>query len=112
MVGLDDDAQIPGPFAEKTAGGAPNPLYDSETLLTAADIREGAPLVERTSREPGQPDWLPSPADLADVFSQSNYAFFNDACENIHDGCTAGSAGRWATSATPRSNRSSGRTTA
>jgi tyrosinase len=77
--------EIPGPFAEETAGGAPNPLYDSETLLTAADIREGAPLVERTSREPGQADWLPSPADLADVFSQANYAFFNDACEGIHD---------------------------
>lgn len=78
--------EIPGPFAEETAGGAPNPLYDSETLLTATDIREGAPLVERTSREPGQPDWLPGPADLDDVLSQTNYAFFNDACENIHDG--------------------------
>ena len=27
--------EIPGPFAEETAGGAPNPLYDSETLLNA-----------------------------------------------------------------------------
>jgi tyrosinase len=77
--------EIPGPFADETAGGAPNSLYDSETLLTAADIRDGAPLVERTTREPGQPGWLPSPADLADVFTQSNYAFFNDACEGIHD---------------------------
>lgn len=77
--------EIPGPFAAATAGGGPNPLYDSETLLTAADIREGAPLVERTTREPGQPDWLPGPPDLADVLSQTNYAFFNDACEGIHD---------------------------
>lgn len=77
---------IPAPFAEEQFGGAPNTLFSSRTLVTAADIRDGAPLVEETSRDPSPPDFLPSPQDLQDVFDQTNYAVFNDACENIHDG--------------------------
>lgn len=77
---------IPAAFAEEQVGGAPNPLLRSETLVTPADIRDGRPLVEQTSRDDNPPEFLPSPRDLQDVFDQPNYALFNDACENIHDG--------------------------
>lgn len=77
---------IPEPFAEEEVGGAPNPLFSSVTLVTEADIRDGAPLVERTSRASNPGDFLPGPQDLADVMGQVNYAVFNDACEDIHDG--------------------------
>ncbi len=78
--------EIPGPFADENAGGASNPLLGSATLVAAADIREGAPLIAQTSRDPSPAEFLPTPADLADVLGQTNYAFFNDACESIHDG--------------------------
>jgi tyrosinase len=78
--------EIPAPFAAGRADGAPNPLFSSQTLVTPADIRDGAPLVAETSRDPSPPDLLPRPDDLQDVLDQPSYAFFNDACENIHDG--------------------------
>lgn len=78
--------EIPVPFAEQQVGGEPNPLFGSQTLVTPADIRDGRPLVEETSRDANPPEFLPTPDDLAEVFRQPNYALFNDACENIHDG--------------------------
>jgi tyrosinase len=78
--------EIPAPFAVAAAGGTANPLFSTETLVTAADIRDGAPLVEETSRATSPPDLLPHADDLRAVLDQPNYAFFNDACENIHDG--------------------------
>jgi len=77
---------IPAPYADEQAGGAENTLFKSQTLVTPADIRDGAPLVEETSREPSPPDFLPSPQDLEDVLGQPSFAVFSDACENIHDG--------------------------
>jgi tyrosinase len=77
---------VPAPYADEQAGGAANTLFKSQTLVTPADIRNGAPLVEETSREPSPPDFLPSPQDLQDVLDQPSFAVFSDACENIHDG--------------------------
>jgi len=77
--------EIPVPFAEEEAGGAPNPLFKSRTLLTQADIRDSAPLVEETFRTPRSPADLPSPERLERVMGETNYALFNDACEGIHD---------------------------
>jgi tyrosinase len=77
---------IPQPFAEEQVGGAANPLFSSATLVTEADIRDGAPLVEQTERASNPGEFLPGPQDLADVMGQVNYAVFNDACEDIHDG--------------------------
>lgn len=77
---------IPGPFADAEAGGAPNSLFGSATLVTAADIRPGAPLIAQTSRDPSPPEFLPAPADLRGVLDQPSFAVFSDACENIHDG--------------------------
>jgi tyrosinase len=78
--------RIPGPFADEQAGGAPNPLVGSRTLVTAADVRDGAPVIEETSRDPSPAQFLPSVEDLKDVFSQPSFAVFSDACEDIHDG--------------------------
>ena len=78
--------EIPAAFAEEEVGGAPNPLLRSQTLVTQADIRDGRPLVEQTSRGSNPPQLLPSPGDLQAVFDQPNYALFSDACEEIHDG--------------------------
>lgn len=78
--------EIPPAFAAEQAGGGPNPLFSSATLVAPGDIRDGAPLIETTTRDTSPPEFLPSPADLQDVMDQTNYAVFNDACENIHDG--------------------------
>lgn len=71
--------EIPAAFTAGTLGG-------SATLVAAADIREGAPLVAETSRAPGAPGELPSPRDLAGVLAQPSFAVFSDACEGLHDG--------------------------
>lgn len=90
---------IPEAFAEEDVGGAPNPLFSTATLVTPADIRDGAPLIEETFRTPGAPESLPSEQRLARVMNETNYATFNDACEGIHDivhgwvGCTMGAVG-------------------
>lgn len=74
---------IPGPFAE---GGA-NTLLGARTLVTPADVRDGAPLIEETSRDPSDPDLLPSPEDLRRVLEdEPSFAVFSDACEDLHDG--------------------------
>lgn len=78
--------EIPAPFADEQAGGAANPLFGSQTLVTAADIRDGRPLIEQTFRDTGAPELLPAADDLRAVLQQPSYAVFNDACENIHDG--------------------------
>lgn len=78
--------EIPAAFAEEEIGGAPNPLFSTQTLVTPADIRDGRPLIEETSRDPSPPEFLPGPADLRAVMEQPSYAVFNDACEEIHDG--------------------------
>lgn len=77
---------IPAPFAGADTGGAPNPLFSSATLVTAADIRDGAPLIAQTARDPGPPSLLPEAGELQDVLGQPSFAVFNDACEDIHDG--------------------------
>jgi tyrosinase len=77
--------EIPAAFDAEEVGGAPNPLFSSATLLTAADIRDGAPLIAQTSRETSPPEFLPAADDLAAVLAQPSYAVFNDACEDIHD---------------------------
>ncbi|HWC26527.1 MAG TPA: tyrosinase family protein, partial [Solirubrobacteraceae bacterium] len=78
--------EIPAPFAEPQVGGAPNPLAGSRTLVTPADIRDGAPLIEETFRDPGPPDFLPVPDELRAVLEQPSFAVFSDACEDMHDG--------------------------
>lgn len=76
---------IPGAFAEPTVDGDTNPLYLSETLVSPADIRDGAPLIEKTVRDPSAPEFLPGAADLQEVLSRSGFAIFSDFCEGIHD---------------------------
>ena len=78
--------EIPAPFADEKVGRVPNPLYDSQTLVTPADVRDGAPVIKKTVRDPGAPEFLPSAAELQDVMGQPSFTVFNDACEDIHDG--------------------------
>ncbi|HWI08050.1 MAG TPA: tyrosinase family protein [Solirubrobacteraceae bacterium] len=78
--------EIPPPFADEEVGGAPNPLYKSRTLVTPDDIRDGAPLIAETFRDPHPPEFLPGAGELQAVMQQPSYAVFNDACEDIHDG--------------------------
>jgi len=76
---------IPTAFEQAEAGGEPNPLFASRTLVMPADIRDGAPLIEQTFRTPGAPESLPAPQRLQRVMNETNYVTFNDACEGIHD---------------------------
>lgn len=77
---------IPAAFAEATVGSEANTLLSSQTLVTAADVRNGAPVVEQTFRADNPANSLPSAEALAGVLDQPSYAVFNDACESIHDG--------------------------
>ena len=77
---------IPPAFAGADAGGAPNSLFGSTTLVTPDDIRDGAPLVAQTSRGTSDPDLLPGAGDLRSVLEQPSFAVFSDACEDLHDG--------------------------
>jgi tyrosinase len=77
---------IPPAFAEPEAGGGANTLFGSDTLVTPADVRDGAEIARATSRETGDPSRLPGPQDLTDVLAQPSFAVFSDACEDLHDG--------------------------
>lgn len=77
--------QIPPAFAAAEVDGAPNALAGSDTLVTAADIRPGAPVIERTNRDTNAPSLLPEAAQLEAALRQSSFGVFSDACEGLHD---------------------------
>jgi tyrosinase len=73
---------IPAPFA----GDADNPLAVTRTLVTAADRREGRPVVDTTFRKDNPPPWLPTRAQVDEVLAEPNFVVFSDALEDLHDG--------------------------
>lgn len=78
--------EIPAPFAPEQAAGGPNSLFATRTLVTAADVRPGAPVVAETFRSVSDGEFLPAAADVDDVLGQPSFAAFSDAAEDLHDG--------------------------
>ncbi len=73
---------LPTIFTDRAgADGQPNPLRSFRINLPQAN----PPVVRATSREPGPPDGLPTQAAVDDCLSQTDWADFSDALEDIHD---------------------------
>lgn len=103
---------IPPAFDAAEVGGQPNALFSARTLVTPADVRDDAPVVEETFRDPGHRTSCPRPTTCRRSSTSRASLSSPMPARTSTTASTAGSAGRWATSATPRSTRSSGRTTA
>lgn len=74
---------IPGIFAAQTGSdGQRNPLYSFSINLPGTN----PPLVRDTERQPGDPNDLPTRADVDGVLSRGDWNDFADALEDVHDG--------------------------
>ena len=72
---------VPQIFADRSAGGQPNPLLSFRINLP----NTRPPLTRNTGRDPGSPKELPSQADVDDVLGRNDWNDFADALEDIHD---------------------------
>ncbi|HEX8648819.1 MAG TPA: tyrosinase family protein [Thermoleophilaceae bacterium] len=78
--------RVPEAFDVPEAGGRPNTLFSTRTLVTEADRREGRPVVDETFRNPGAGGrQLPTFERLAQTYAQPSFASFNDDLEGVHD---------------------------
>jgi tyrosinase len=73
---------IPGPYARRKANGRKNPLFDSP-IQPAGRVSPGQ---TRTTRNPGEPEGLPSASEVEAVLANSDYLTFQAQLENLHDG--------------------------
>lgn len=99
---------IPSAYSKGKANGRKNSLFDSPIQPTGRE----APSQTRTTRAPGPPGALPSPAQVSSVLANQDFFTFQNQLENIHDGVHGWTGERWAASPRPPTTRSSGRTTA
>jgi tyrosinase len=73
---------IPAAYGDANAGGKANPLKSSP--IQPSGRRD--PAIDHTQRQPGSAGALPSPAELAQVMANSDYATFQTQLESLHDG--------------------------
>ena len=73
---------VPGPYARRKVNGRKNPLFDSPIQ---PDGRT-SPSQTRTTREPGDPDELPSGPQVERVLANSDFLTFQTQLESLHDG--------------------------
>jgi tyrosinase len=89
---------IPSAYAKRKANGRKNPLFDSPIQASGRE----SPSQTRTSRAPGPPGALPSPAEVEAVLKNQDFFTFQTQLESIHDGVhvwTGGTMGSIATAA-------------
>lgn len=95
----DHSEAIPAAYARRRgADGRANPLFASP--IQASGRR--TPNERRTWREPGDPNWLPSAAQITQVRQNRDYFTFQAQLESIHNGVhgyVGGTMGSVATSA-------------
>jgi tyrosinase len=72
---------IPSAYADRKLGSDPNPLY--QTIVPPVARQGGKP--QRTSRAPGSPADLPTPADIQAVLALSDFLDFQSQLEEIHN---------------------------
>jgi len=77
--------RIPEPFDVEEVDGQPNTLFKSETLATAADRREGRPVIEETFRLGEDFTDLPTTDEVEAVLQTTTFIDFSDALEGLHD---------------------------
>jgi tyrosinase len=73
---------IPGPYARRKANGAKNPLYDSPIQPSG----RANPSQTRTTRAPGDPNELPSVAEIDALLESPTFLDFQLKIEDIHGG--------------------------
>jgi tyrosinase len=78
-----DHAQgIPTAYARRRVDGRKNPLFDSPIQPSG----RANPRQTRTTREPGPPGILPTPAEAEAVLANRDFLIFQTQLESIHDG--------------------------
>lgn len=81
---------VPPAFAAPEVSGESNPLYDAKIEVLSP------PIDERTSRDPGPPNFLPASAQVAGLIELTKYEDFSEQLEDVHDavhGWVGGSMG-------------------
>lgn len=75
--------RIPPAYSARRFGDEPNPLRGSRAVVPSAE----PPINKRTRRAPGRTPGvrLPSPAEIAGVLDDTDWASFSDRLENLHD---------------------------
>jgi tyrosinase len=89
---------IPAAYRGRKAGGKKNPLFDSPIQRSGRE----SPGQSRTTRAPGPPGELPSPAMVEAVLANRDFLTFQTQLESIHDGVhvwTGGTMGNIPTAA-------------
>jgi tyrosinase len=70
---------VPEAYAQPTADGGPNPLYNGPTPNMPDDP------ARRTRRFPGPPDELPDPSVITTLLSLPDYKDFSAQVQDVHD---------------------------
>lgn len=95
----DHSKPLPTAYARaRTEEGRKNPLASSPIQPSGRD----QPSEKRTWRQPGDPSWLPSAEEVAQVRRNRDYLTFQNQLESLHNGVhgfVGGTMGRVATSA-------------
>lgn len=73
---------IPAAYARRRAEGRKNPLFDSPIQPSGRT----SPRQARTTRAPGAPGSLPSPATVETILDNRDFVTFQTQLESIHDG--------------------------
>ncbi len=74
---------IPSLYSKETLDdGTANPLYSQPI---PAGIANGGPQPHLTSRDPGDPDGLPTRQDVEDVLAAGDFRDFTNRVENLHN---------------------------
>lgn len=73
---------VPGPYARRRVDGRKNPLFDSPIQASGRT----SPSQTRTTREPGDPDALPSVARIEAILANRDFLTFQSQLEDIHGG--------------------------
>ncbi len=73
---------VPGPYARRKAKGRKNPLFDSPIQPSG----RANPRQTRTTREPGDPDELPSEREIDAILASPDFLTFQNQLEDVHNG--------------------------
>lgn len=89
---------VPGPYARKRVDGKKNPLFDSPIQPSGRET----PSQARTTRDPRDPNELPSAARIEAILDNRDFRTFQNQLEDIHGGVhvwTGGTMGNVPTAA-------------
>lgn len=73
---------VPGPYARRKVNGRRNPLFDSPIQPSGREH----PRQTRTTREPSDPDELPSRGEIDAILANPDFLTFQNQLKNVHNG--------------------------